>query len=127
MHLPTDYAWIFLPLIVYIAARTVRRLRERSAHRRIDGEDAPLDLRGPSHQDIFRAARAHGGRLTVSELVVETGFSAKTAEDTLRELADGVRVRMEIDAEGVEWYEFPELLPREARNNNMEKEIEDGN
>ncbi|HUX14179.1 MAG TPA: hypothetical protein VMW87_14215 [Spirochaetia bacterium] len=127
MNLPTDYAWIFLPLVAYIAARTVRRLRERASHPRVEPGGAPPELTGPTHQDIFRAARAHGGRLTVSELIMETGIASKTAEDTLRGLADGTRVRLEIDADGVEWYEFPELLPRIVKNDILRKETEDGN
>jgi hypothetical protein len=121
MQLPTDYAWIFIPFAAYVAARLIRVLRHRSSR-----TPGPLEDNGPqynsvSHQDVFRAAASHGGRLTVSELVVESGLTSAEAEKLLRQLTDGSRVCMEIGSDGVVWYEFPELL----RNEGEEKK--DGN
>lgn len=119
MQLPTDYAWIFIPFAAYVATRLIRglRLRNRSWRTR-----ETLDDDGPahgtiSHQEVFRAAAAHGGRLTVSELVVESGVPAAQAEKLLRQLTDGSRVCMEIGSDGVVWYEFPELLRGKKEEN----------
>ena len=59
---------------------------------------------------IFRLAQDHGGRLTVSDVVVSTGMTAARAEEALQRLTDGVRVRMEVKDSGRVVYEFVELI-----------------
>ncbi|WP_455382632.1 hypothetical protein [Salinispira pacifica] len=110
MQLPADFAWIFLPFAVYVAARIFRAIRDRSSAGHLDAGGEPSGSARLSHSVLFRAAAAHGGRLTVSELVVETGMPPARAEKALREITDGLRVRMEIGDDGVVWYEFTELL-----------------
>ena len=61
---------------------------------------------------IFKLAYRLKGRVTVSDIVVETGLSLDEAESLIESLVDGVRVRMEIDKRGIVIYEFPEILAR---------------
>ena len=58
---------------------------------------------------VFRLAYRHGGRVTVSQVVMETGMSLEQTEAYLDQLCDGVRVRMEVSDGGLVTYEFPEL------------------
>ncbi len=63
------------------------------------------------HQ-IFRLASKLQGRLTISDIVINTGLGIKEAEEVMNKLVDGVRVRMEIDDNGIVIYEFPEIIAR---------------
>ncbi len=65
---------------------------------------------------VFRLAYRNGGRVTVSQVVMETGMSLEQTEAYLDQLCDGVRVRMEVSDGGLVTYEFPELTdPGSAR------------
>jgi hypothetical protein len=61
---------------------------------------------------IVRVAFKRKGRITVSDIVLETGLSIKQAEDAANAMVDGVRVRMEVDDRGLVVYEFPEIIVR---------------
>jgi hypothetical protein len=61
---------------------------------------------------IFRVAYKRKGRLTISDVVLETGLSIKEAEGTVNAMVDGIRVRMEVDERGLVVYEFPEIMAR---------------
>jgi hypothetical protein len=61
---------------------------------------------------IFRVAYKRKGRLTISDVVLETGLSIKEAEETVNAMVDGIRVRMEVDERGLVVYEFPEIMAR---------------
>lgn len=61
---------------------------------------------------VFRLAYRNGGRVTVSQVVMETGMSLEQTEAYLDHLCDGVRVRMEVSEGGLVTYEFPELIDR---------------
>lgn len=65
---------------------------------------------------IFRVAFKRKGRLTVSDIVLETGLSIKEAEGAVNTMVDGVRVRMEVDDRGLVVYEFPEIIARFESN-----------
>lgn len=60
-------------------------------------------------QTIFHLARQHGGVLTISDVVMETGLAPGEAESRMNELVDGTRVTMEVTESGGVRYEFPEL------------------
>jgi len=74
----------------------------------------PKNAMSPPPDDIdaqiFRAAKQQRGRLTISDLVIETGWSAKEAEKALERLADGIHVRMNVSDKGRIEFEFPDLL-----------------
>lgn len=59
--------------------------------------------------DIYRLAAGFEGKITVSDLVTELGIEPQKAEETLEAMTDGVRVRMEVDEDGMIFYTFPEL------------------
>lgn len=65
---------------------------------------------------IYRLAARFGGRLTVSDVVVEIGWSASDAEALLEHMTDSIHVRMEILDDGRVSYEFPELSRNRGRN-----------
>jgi len=61
---------------------------------------------------IFKLALKLRGRLTVSDVVIETGLSLHETETLLENLVDGVHVRMEVNERGMVSYEFPEIIDR---------------
>ena len=65
---------------------------------------------------VFRLAYRLGGRLTVSDLVVDLDFSIEEAEQFLGQLVDSTRVTMEVQADGMIYYEFPEIIARRHRD-----------
>ena len=64
---------------------------------------------------VFRLAYKRKGRITVSDVVIDLGFSIHEAEELLNGLVDGLRVRMEVTPNGLVVYEFPEILSRFQR------------
>ncbi len=101
--------WILIPVVLGIAVVSVLRNREK---KRIDPSESRRELRQGSDaldQTIFRLARRHNGRLTVSDVVVESRLSVREAEAALNDLVDGTHVTMEITENGSVVYEFPEL------------------
>lgn len=65
---------------------------------------------------IFRLASRLGGRVTISDVVIETDLGVQEAERLMDRLVDGTHVRMEVSDEGRVIYEFPELEGREPRD-----------
>ncbi len=61
---------------------------------------------------IFQLAFRNRGRITVSDVVIETGMDPKQTEELLNGMVDGTRVRMEVSERGFVYYEFPELIAR---------------
>ncbi|MBN1836729.1 MAG: hypothetical protein JW820_12815 [Spirochaetales bacterium] len=61
---------------------------------------------------IFRLAFKRKGRITVSDVVLETGLGIKESEEAVNAMVDGIRVRMEVDDRGLVVYEFPEIMAR---------------
>ena len=59
---------------------------------------------------IFRLAQLRGGQLTLSDVVVETGLSVKSAEQYMETLSDGTHVSLEVDESGRMIYLFPEII-----------------
>ena len=64
---------------------------------------------------VFRLAYKRKGRLTIPDAVVDLGLSIRQAEELLNSLVDGLRVRMEVTPNGLEVYEFPEIIARFGR------------
>lgn len=61
---------------------------------------------------VFKLAYRLKGRVTVSDVVVETGMPVQEAEELLEGMVDGIHVRMEIRDNGGILYEFPEIIDR---------------
>ena len=68
---------------------------------------------------IFRLAYRLGGRLTVSDLVVDTTLTSAEAERVLGDLVDNSRVTIEVRDDGLVFYEFPEIIDRRGRGDDM--------
>ncbi|MFP4300634.1 MAG: hypothetical protein ACLFPW_11715 [Spirochaetaceae bacterium] len=61
---------------------------------------------------IFKLAYRRKGRITVSDIIAETGLTGDEAEELIQGMVDNTRVRMEILDSGVVVYEFPEIISR---------------
>jgi hypothetical protein len=61
---------------------------------------------------IFNLAYRFRGKITLSDIIIETGLSMKDAEEQINRMVDGIRVRMEVDENGLVLYEFPEIIAR---------------
>jgi len=59
---------------------------------------------------VLKLAARHGGRLTVTRVAAEMGWTMPRAEKVLNAMDDGIRVNSEVTDEGVIVYEFRELL-----------------
>ena len=125
------FGWLpFLLLFLFIVAirgvlralgifrkRPYNRVDERRIHEAFDpfgfeefeprsGNESLLQSK------IFRLAARQGGRVTVSDVVIETEMGVNEAESFMDRLVDGSHVRMEVNDDGKVFYEFPELLGR---------------
>lgn len=64
---------------------------------------------GFTETEIYRLAAKQNGKVTVSDVVTELGVEPQKAAGKLESMADGIRVRMEVDEDGMVYYIFPEL------------------
>lgn len=113
---------IFFVVVARIAAGFFRGISRRSDQKVFDRYGVPeLDpnrtrsigrSRNSDESRIFRLALKQKGRLTVSDVVIETGLNLKEAEDLIESMVDNVHVRMELDEQGRVTYEFPEIIRR---------------
>ena len=78
--------------------RFVARRNQRPSRPRHDGaapRDIPRDRRQARlESEIFRLAAQRQGRLTLSEVVIETGMGLREAEELMDRLAKGTHVRL---------------------------------
>ena len=63
---------------------------------------------------VLQLATRCGGRLTVTRVAAELGWTLARAEKVLRSLEDGFRVTSEVTDDGLIVYEFREILPPSA-------------
>jgi hypothetical protein len=114
--------FIFLALRVGAGAFRSMNRRNDSAFPRWDDTDHFLGdprgyrpygyLHGNLESRIFKLANRRKGRITVSDVVIETGLGVNEAEQLLQSMVDNVRVTMEVNDEGLVTFEFPEILRR---------------
>lgn len=67
---------------------------------------------GDLQAKVFQLAYRLKGRITVSDIVAETGLSVQEAEELVEGMVDNSRVRMEVNDNGLVTYEFPEIISR---------------
>ena len=113
-----------LPLIFIVIVTRVASAFFRSSSRRYrfpddyDDYRRPLEtlekIPPPENHDamLFKLAYRLKGRLTVSDIVVETGMGVAESERLIQSLVDSNHVRMEVDEQGIVTYEFPEIIRR---------------
>ncbi len=110
-------------LVLFAASRVLSRLLRHTLHdalppahqapaRYADRDGAPT---GRLESRVFSLAYRMGGRVTVSDVVMETGLGIRDAEALLDRMTDEVRVRMLVDDSGLVTYEFPEIIDRIER------------
>lgn len=61
---------------------------------------------------VFTLAYRLGGRVTLSDVVMETGLGMTDAEMLMNEMVDELHVRMVVQDDGQVIYEFPEVISR---------------
>jgi hypothetical protein len=121
--------YFILPLIIFVliaraASGFFRGVNRRPPYREFpQGQNlsdqlaqraAPSALRSRNNNEarIFKLAQRLKGRVTLSDIVVETGLNLRDAEELIDGLVDNVHVRMEVDNRGMVFYEFPEIMRR---------------
>jgi hypothetical protein len=117
--------WPFLIpfLIIFFVLRIGPRLfrglfrdledrREYSARMPFPQKQRRIRKSNDTESIIFSLAYRLKGRITLSDIIIETGLSMKEAETVINQMLDGIRVRMEVDESGMMVYEFPEIIAR---------------
>jgi hypothetical protein len=110
-----------IPLIIFLFIFFLLRGSKKISFRPFShwGEKNVTDVYGkpqekekdPEHA-IFELAFRNKGRVTLSEIILETGLSMKKAEKLINSMLDDLRVRMEVDDKGLVYYEFPEIMDK---------------
>ena len=89
---------------------------KRGSHQDMDLENYPYTSEGVTAEritgKIFRLAALHRGRLTLSDIVIETGFNLQEADKFMDTLIDGQHVQIDVDDKGFIVYDFPEIIAR---------------
>jgi hypothetical protein len=112
------FAFIFFVRFIPGILRNLRRLEDRDRDRRFPSSRRTRDgkirrVRGRNVEAaIFDLAYRMRGRITLSDIILETGLSMKQAEEHINRMVDGIRVTMEVDVKGLVVYEFPEIIAR---------------
>ena len=114
--------FLFIFLVLNLARSALREPRSRrpapGARFGWPAAAAAADDRSEARRvnRVFRLAYRLGGRLTVSDLVVDLDFGIEEAEQFLGQLVDSTRVTMEVQSDGLIYYEFPEIIARRRRD-----------
>jgi hypothetical protein len=116
------FFFFFPALIIYLVIRSLTASRDGSRGGGFFGPQRPLDPFGgyvSGQEDthalrvkVYKLAYRLKGRVTVSDIVVETGLDVEEAEKLIESMVDNQRVRMEVKDSGMIVYEFPEFLAR---------------
>jgi hypothetical protein len=128
------WPFFFIPLAFFFFARFLPRLLRdlRDRDERSIFRDHPLTyrktrsgkikrVRGRSVEaTIFKLAYRMRGRITLSDIILETGLNMKDAEEHINRMVDGIRVVMEVDVKGLVVYEFPEIIARYEREGDQD-------
>ena len=102
--------WWIVPIVaLVIGVPLVRRLVGHRDDDRLTEQDQPTMPGSAADATIYRLAKRLKGRLTVSDVVIESGMGSTDAEKLLQAMTDGWRVRMEVSPDGMVVYEFVEL------------------
>lgn len=115
----------FLPLVFLVILGRVASGFFRSSQRRRNIEREyeqylpgtyqtarPQQQEASNEAKLFKLAYKLKGKLTVSDIVVETGLGVSDAEAMIESMVDNTHVRMEVDDRGIVTYEFPEIMRR---------------
>ena len=100
---------IVVLLTLFWGVKLLRRWTGPSSMR-ARGDSSPEKLTPSIQREIFELAKHHKGKLTVTDVVLGTGLSLRSAEEGLNGMVDGYRIRMNIRDSGMIIYEFTELI-----------------
>ncbi len=115
------FSFMFFPLIIFAVVFFFLRSRKKSFFQPFSrsGEKNITDHYGKPRKEkkdpenmIFDLALRNKGRVTLSEIILETGLGMKKAEKLINSMLDDLRVRMEVDDKGLVYYEFPEIMDK---------------
>lgn len=116
------FVFLLPALIIFLILRAVLGTQHHRRRGSLDYGSDPFDLlseRDPDERggysmrvQIYKLAYKLGGRITVSDIVVQTGLEVEEAEELIESMVDNQRVRMEVQDDGLVIYEFPELINR---------------
>ncbi len=113
------FEFLFPFLIVFFLVRTITRSHQDEHQERQErnylSESGARGIDRSLRASIYRLADAQKGRLTVSDVVIETGIDVDDVERILQSMVDNQHVRMEVRDEGIIYYEFPEIMDRYRR------------
>ncbi|HEX8359015.1 MAG TPA: hypothetical protein VF613_02780, partial [Longimicrobium sp.] len=101
-------------------ARSARRHGGAAEPESGSGRNWTRDEMGALQRDVVGLADAHGGVLTVSDVVADLQWPPSWADEVLRSLDDGVRVAASVTDDGVIVYEFREVMHRHRRLGGMQ-------
>jgi hypothetical protein len=116
------FLWLFSDAVGGSVYRRTRKRRERV--READSSLVDLSEISSSHGRepvstfkefqvlVFRLAARNKGRLTLSDVIVETGLDLDAAEKLLDRMVDGSRVQIDVNDDGMIFYTFPEIISR---------------
>lgn len=120
--------YFILPLIIFVlilraavgfirgvTRRSYREFPESFGVPQAGDQRATRPLSNAKNSDearIFKLAYRLKGKLTLSDVVVDTGLNLQEAEALIEGMVDNVHVRMEVDDRGMVFYEFPEIMRR---------------
>lgn len=71
--------------------------------------------------EIYKLAYTLGGKITVSDIVIETGETVNEAEELIQSMVDNQHIRMEVKDDGLVVYEFPEIIARFREKRDSDK------
>ncbi len=110
------FEFLFPFLIVFFLVRTITRSRQDDHEDRQErgylSETGTRSIDRGLRASIYRLADTQKGRLTVSDVVIETGIDVDDVERILQSMVDNQHVRMEVRDDGIIYYEFPEIMDR---------------
>lgn len=116
------FVFLIPALILFLVLRALTGPSQPRRHGRLDYGEDPFDLlsgRGAGERaeqsmrvKVYQLAYKLEGRVTVSDIVVETGLEVEEAEELIQSMVDNQRVRMEVRDDGLVIYEFPEIINR---------------
>lgn len=114
MSMHSIWGWgllLFGSLVAVGLLYFIRHLVHAGSRKRLDNARGRDDGGNPAltEASLYRLAKKHRGRLTVSDVVIAAGTSPSSAERALDNIADGNRVTVEITDHGSIEYEFAEL------------------
>ena len=110
-ELSSVFMWLIGAVVVFAFSGILIRWfrRQFSQHQKVPTNGGHREGQ-KSEADIYRLARKLGGYLTVSDVVIHLGYNTHEAENLLEKMTDGLRIRMEVNDNGLIVYEFAEVI-----------------